>query len=157
MKQINIEIPEGHEIDLKKSDLTKGVVAFKKIAPQLPKTWEELKEVKGWYCKSNSELDVARSLHLLAEYKNTFVTLAQAQASLALAQLSQLREVYRQGWTPNWLDNQNKYCVVFMDSHIILERWVSTHNFLSFQTKEIAEEFRNNFYNLIKQANPLMS
>ena len=157
MTQINIEIPEGHEIDLKKSDLTKGVVAFKKIAPQLPKTWEELKEVKGWYCKSNSELDVARSLHLLAEYKNTFVTLAQAQASLALAQLSQLREVYRQGWTPNWLDNQNKYCVVFMDSHIILERWVSTHNFLSFQTKEIAEEFRNNFCDLIKQANPLMS
>lgn len=157
MKQINIEIPKGYEIDLEKSDLTKGVVAFKKIATQLPKTWEELNEIKGWYCKSNSEVDMARSIYLVAEYKSTFVTQEQAEASIALAQLSQLREVYRQGWVPNWVCNKTKWCVVFLDSHIVLERWVSTHHFLSFQTEEIAKEFLYNFRDLIKQARPLMS
>ena len=157
MTQINIEIPEGYEIDLEKSDLTKGVVAVKKIATQLPKTWEELNEIKGWYCKSNSKVDMARSIYLVAEYKSTFVTQEQAEASIALAQLSQLREVYRQGWRPDWLENKGKWCLLFYCNRIVIERWVSNHQFLSFQTEEIAKEFLYNFRDLIKQARPLMS
>jgi hypothetical protein len=157
MTQINIEIPEGHEIDLKRSDLTKGVVAFKKIAIQLPRSWKELNEIKGFFVNIKCDIVDAGETETDDCYKDVFATEAQAQASLALAQLSQLREVYRQGWTPDWTDNQNKYCVVTIDIRFVIERWVSTHHFLSFQTKEIAEEFRNKFCDLIEQANPLMS
>jgi hypothetical protein len=157
MKTLNIEIPKGYEIDLEKSDLTKGVVAFKKIATQLPKTWEELNEIKGWYCKSNSEVDMARSNYLVAEYKSTFVTQEQAEASIALAQLSQLREVYRQGWKPEWSNQQEKWGIILELNEIrICRRW--TYNvFLTFQSAEIAQEFLDNFGVLILQARPLMS
>jgi hypothetical protein len=158
MKTLHIEIPKGYEIDLEKSDLTKGVVAFKKIATQLPKTWEELNEIKGWYCKSNSEVDMARSNYLVAEYKSTFVTQEKAEASIALAQLSQLREVYRQGWIPDWDDHGQIKCTIQL-----IRNGVTTYSssakcaFLSFQTIEIRDEFLNNFGDLIMKARPLMS
>jgi hypothetical protein len=158
MKTLHIEIPKGYEIDLEKSDLTKGVVAFKKIATQLPKTWEELNEIKGWYCKSNSEVDMARSNYLVAEYKSTFVTQEQAEASIALAQLSQLREVYRQGWEPDWNHpTEKKHGIFFGEGEPAITAFFNTNCFLSFQTEKIATQFLENFRDLIMKARPLMS
>ena len=49
MKTFNIEIPDGYEIDQKNSDLTKGLVAFKKIESNLPKNWGELENISGYF------------------------------------------------------------------------------------------------------------
>ncbi len=49
MKTFNIEIPDGYEIDQQNSDLTKGLVVFKKIELNLPKHWRELENISGYY------------------------------------------------------------------------------------------------------------
>jgi hypothetical protein len=155
MKTLNIEIPKGYEIDRENSTFEK--IVFKEIKKELPKSWSELNCLDGCYVGRDCDLVKVTDAVIEFDNRNVFKTGEQAEASIALAQLSQLREVYRQGWVPNWVCNKTKWCVVFLDSHIVLERWVSTHNFLSFQTEEIAKEFLNNFRDLIKQARPLMS
>ena len=157
MKTLNIEIPIGYEIDLEQSNLTEGKVVFKEIKKQYPKTWEELKKVKGFWVTDRSELATADS-YALEVNRNVFPTKELAEASIAMAQLSQLREVYRQGWEPNWNNiNEKKYCIAFGFNRIITHSYYYNHEFLSFQTPEIRDEFLNNFASLIETAKPLMS
>lgn len=105
---------------------------------ELPKTWEELKEIKGYFVNSRSYISTFNGSCLL-DNRNLFATIEQAEASIALAQLSQLREVYRQGWVPG------EYS------------FVSINNFLSFQDEETRDLFLENFKDLIEKASPLMS
>ena len=157
MKTLNIEIPSGYEIDLEQSNLTEGKVVFKEAKKQLPKTWEELGKVKGFFVNSNSHIASCDTFTEL-NVRNTFPTRELAEASIAMAQLSQLREVYRQGWKPNWNDiNKKKYCIQYCANRITTNSCFYTHEFLSFQSPEIRDEFLNNFRDLIETAKPLMS
>ena len=157
MESLNFTIPDGYEIDLEKSDFPKGKVTFRKKELNLPKTWADVKKISGYFVGDtcNIEWDSAEPN---STNKNVFCTYPKAKASIALAQLSQLREVYRQGWRPDWNDDKStKWCVIFHRNKVKVDIWYNTSHFLSFQSKEIAEEFLNNFGVLILQARPLMS
>lgn len=157
MKTINIEIPSGHEIDQENSNLSEGKIVFREIKKGLPKTWEELKRVKGYYV--NAPDSGLREINCLTNpiNRNVFATEELAKASIAMAQLSQLREVYRQGWKPNWGDNNIKYVIYMYSDKIDKCFRQSSHHFLSFQSAEIRDEFLKNFASLIETAKPLMS
>ena len=124
---------------------------------QLPKTWEELKDVKGWYVEYNSIVVGANYPNSDNEDKNIFATKEQAEASIAMAQLSQLREVYRDGWNPDFSNSETKYVIEFYENKIYKDECCGTNNFLSFQSAEVRDEFLENFRDLILTAKPLMS
>lgn len=72
-------------------------------------------------------------------------------------QLYQLRDCYRQGWTPNWSnDLENKHCIVYVNNMLRVCVYSTMQRFLSFQSYEIATEFLNNFRELIEQAGDLI-
>ncbi len=124
----------------------------------LPKSWEELKEVKGFYVTSHSKIAECYNGHKAYNInENIFKTKEQAEASIAMAQLSQLRELYRDGWQPDWTDYKDKWCIILdKDKMRVFPFWYSSA-FLSFQDKETAELFLNNFKDLILKAKPLLS
>ena len=165
MKQtIEIEVPDG-----KKAVWKDGKVMFEDIKPQLPKTWKEFCENHDTkegerYMDDCCNLEVA-----IGGYKrdaqndrNLLPSKQAVEAHLALMQLHQLRDCYRQGWIPNLIEGSRKYCIVGYYSSItksIKYQVVdSTYapNFLSFPTKELAEEFLINFSELIEQAGDLI-
>lgn len=158
MKESITKIPKGYEIDKDKSTFER--IVFKPVKPALPKKWEDLNIVKGFYICSDSKIN-AVSNHLSAKNslnRNTFLTKEQAEASIALAQLSQLREVYRQGWGPDYTNiSQNKWTISCNSGWLMVEKFLILGHFLSFPTREIAQEFLDNFRDLIIQAQPLMS
>jgi hypothetical protein len=153
MKTIKTIIPEGWEIDKEKSTFEE--IVLKQIKKELPKTWRELKEINGWYINQMSA--IFKYVHgvPLAANKNTFATESQAKAAIALAQLSQLREVYRDGWKPE-LENGYRYIIVYHRGEIDLCYGVGGSCFLSFQSEEIRDEFYTNFRDLIIEAAPLL-
>jgi hypothetical protein len=154
MKTFKIEVPNGYEIDKEKSTFEN--IVFKEVKKELPETWQELRSIKGAYTISNI---VHETAFLFAESgnKNVFATKEQAEASLALAQLSQLREVYRNGWKPDWTDGNYKYCIFFCNDLIRFCTNYETSLFLSFQDEETRDLFLENFRDLIEKAKPLMS
>jgi hypothetical protein len=123
---------------------------------ELPKRWEDLKIVEGYYISSDAKTYRSTSA-ALEENRMFFTSREQAEAAIALAQLSQLREVYRQGWKPDWNDDQKKYGIKFFRGDIDEEEIAWTNIFLSFQSPEIRDEFLENFRDLIEKAKPLMS
>jgi hypothetical protein len=152
---IKPEIPEGWEIDKEKSTFEE--IVLKQIKKELPKTWRELKEINGWYFDQMSTISKYVHGAPLAANKNTFATESQAKAAIALAQLSQLREVYRDGWEPDLEDeHSNTYVIKSRRRGIKIEYIVGESYFLSFQSLKITIEFYSNFRDLIIEAAPLL-
>ena len=124
----------------------------------LPKTWEKLKEIVGFYIDVNSSVEIAEECCTSdPDHRNVFATKEQAEAAIALAQLSQLREVYRNGWKPNWKNAKPKYCIYFDNDLIITTFFIASNHFLSFQDEKTRDLFLENFRDLIEKAKPLLS
>lgn len=123
---------------------------------ELPKTWEELEIINGY---SNLNTDICFNNYKTSncKNKNIFATKEQAEASIAIAQLSQLREVYRNGWVPDWSDDELKYCIEFYQDKINTRDYMYFSLFLSFQDAKTRDLFLENFRELIERAKLLMS
>ena len=70
-------------------------------------------------------------------------------------QLHQLRDCYRQRWLPTE-DKVSFGIIRRVDGCLGIDRFMYSSRFLSFQSKEIAQEFIDNFRDLIKQAGDLI-
>ena len=159
MKQIlEIEVPEG-----KKAIWKDNKIIFEDTIQKLPETWEEFCKLypikkEEYYIELNSiPTKVSIGERFNHDDKNVLPSKKAAEAHLALIQLHQLRDCYRQGWIPDWNNNcQEKYCIEFSDYQYRIFRYFISCRFLSFQSKEIAEKFLMYFKDLIKQAEDLI-
>ena len=147
-KELKIEIPQGYEIDRQKSTFEK--IVFKKI-PEKPKTW-------GDYCslmKGKKVYNTYCNYIIVNEFSNAhdkFETKKRAEQFIALGKLLQLRDYWVKGY------NEFRYAVYGdrLDGTAICD-WRGNFNHpLTFPTKEMAEEFKECFSDLIKQAFPLV-
>ena len=152
-KEINIIPPNGYEIDKENSNFEK--IVFKKISNNLPKTWEELKIISGYYISNSSEITPSSLVNCCNSDKNIFPTKELAEAVLALAQLLQLRDKYN-GDNKGFIYNKYNYCITFYNNGISKFLYLYTQEILAFRTKELRDEFYNNFKDLIEIAKPLL-
>lgn len=161
-KELKIQVPEGYEIDKEKSTFEK--IVFKKEERKLPKKWEDLKFVNGFFICDLSKINKVRLNSLAIDSnKNVFPTKEEAIACLALAQLCQLRDRYNDGWKPDWKNRaQNKFIIYIHPNNEILFDKISanTHaisrHLLIFKTEELRDKFLENFRDLIETAKPLL-
>ena len=161
MKQtIEIEVPDG-----KKAVWKEGKVVFEDIKSKLPKTWIEFcnqNKIKKGEIFFNDVCDMIDG-RVFGNIRDSYIDrniLPSEQAAkqhLALMQLHQLRDCYRQGWIPDWGSYRTiKYCIEFTNNKYIIFKYYVSSNFLSFPTRELAEEFLTNFREFIEQAGDLI-
>lgn len=122
---------------------------------QLPKSWEELDFVNGYWIDGISNI---KDYSCLASdnNRNIFSTKEEAEAAIALAQLSQLKKAYNGDWTPDYTDNEFKFSIFIDSERFQLGVSKSTRSFLSFKTAELRDEFARNFKELILTAKPFL-
>ena len=140
-------------------------IIFKKIEIKLPKTWEEFCEQNSvnnpeYYINGYSEIkkviDYPRDRGSHVD-RNLLSSKEDAEAHLALMQLHRLRDIYRQGWVPDWRNGLiKKYCIVSSLNNLDIYRYTQVSHFLAFQSQEVAEEFLKNFKDLIEKAKDLI-
>lgn len=153
-KEFKIQVPEGYEIDKENSTFEK--IIFKRI-DDLPKSWKEFGEVKGWFVNNRCEIDYYSEGDSTNDMdKNLFPTKKEAEACLALAQLCQLRNVYNDGWKPDWKKDNDKYTIIYSSDKIDTSFSVYSQRILSFKTVELRDKFLENFRDLIETAKPLL-
>lgn len=123
---------------------------------ELPKTWEEfcdkfsIKIGECWIGALDNIYYATKTQK--RRYKNWMPSKKSAEAHLALIQLEQLRDCYRQGDIPDFNNDNKKYCIIKTKNDINIMISYNNSCFLSFTKKEIAEEFLTNFEPLIKIA-----
>lgn len=157
MKNIQLSVEQARELLGKNPEIDKIIRAnfteeelFPK--PTLPKSWEELRTVDGYFINPYSAIVEIGCLSTYCFAKNTFATEKQAQSALAMAQLSQLIKVYNGGWVADYNDNdQPKYAIIRYGDKLKSDYFYDTFNFISLRTSELRDEFLKNFEPLIKQ------
>ena len=160
MKQIiEIEVPDG-----KKAVWKDGAIVFEDIKPKLPKTWEEFceqNEIKNGECYIGNTSCVVEVLkgncfHRRKTHdRNILPNKKSAEQHLALMQLHQLRDCYRQGWIPTL--NKTSFGIIRrVEGDLEVEKFIFSSKFLSFQYAEMAKKFLDNFRDLIEQAGDLI-
>ena len=165
MKESIIKIPDTHQL-VKVGENEYEIVPKPTI---LPKTWKEfcehypVRKIER-YITSDSELDeVGRMGNHRSEErdKNVLPNPELAEAILALCQLIQLRDCYRQGWVPNFNaeNNQKKWKITFDRGFILCSGGycADDQDIFVFQSQEIQLEFKNNFKDLLEKVKPLFS
>lgn len=157
MKQtIEIEVPYG-----KKAILKDNKIVYEDINPQLPKTWEEfcnqVKVYGEYYIDLNSSIKENDDDYYRDPLfdRGILPSKEAAKQHLALMQLHQLRDCYRQRWLPT-KDKVSFGITRRVDGYLDIDRFMYYSRFLSFQSKEIAQEFIDNFRDLIEQAGDLI-
>lgn len=159
MKQtIEIEVPEG-----KKAILRNNTIVYEDLVNEyLPKTWSEfcenhdIKKDERYIDDYSVIMDTKRLSRSFTD-RNLLPSRKAAEQHLALMQLHQLRDCYRQGWEPDWTDSyEKKYCIVKYKSELKVDAYFHTVYFFSFQSKALAEEFLSNYKGLIWQVGDLI-
>ena len=156
---IEIEVPDG-----KKAVWKDNKIIFEDIKPPLPKTWDEFCEQnlikRGEYFLnsfSTSEQGTCETIRHKDSDRNILPNKQATEQHLVLMQLHQLRDCYRQGWTPDWNNSiQNKYVIYNLEGKFTISPYYCYSHFLAFQNEKRAEEFLTNFRDLIGQAGDLI-
>lgn len=136
----------------------------------LPRSWEE-------FCRNNPIQDHEAFIN----YANGYITMCKecagsglgiwtrkpekdrckcvsqksAEAHLAMMQLEQLRNCWWNGWEPEW-SNCEKYVIKWDKNDLTVFTARNIHAFLTFPTREMAEEFLKCFKDLIEKAGDLI-
>ena len=128
----------------------------------LPNTWDEFCSKHGvqneYYIGSDSIIKRAPLNNFRLTYRdsNLLPNKQAAEAHLALIKLHQLRDCYRQGWKPDWTIPKSNFAIFYMKGKYSVEEFMYSSEFLSFQSKEIAQLFSDNFRDLIEEAGDLI-
>lgn len=145
-------IPEGWEIDKQKSN-EREIYLKEKDKPK----WEDFGIISGWYVNSDSKIISSPTMESCDFNKNIFPTATEATACLALSQLLQWRDMYNNGWKPDWrLQHQDKYVIYIEYNEITTGLETLRKSVLAFRSEEIRDKFLIDFKNLIETAKPLL-
>lgn len=125
--QLTIDIPKGMEIDVENSDLTKGIVKFKKKSI----TYKDV--IKALNIKTISGITVHK------EHKDKLQ---------ALAQLMLIAKYYNKDWLPDWSNSyEHKFYICYDYSarkYTIGQSWTESCFYVYFRFRNEAEEVINN-------------
>src|SRR5574344_30003 len=158
--KIQINIPDGKKLVGTKVENGVIIPIFENKEVELSRTWEEWcaknKSNKFVYIRKDSEIKtfivaVDEVLDPIQD-RNSIKGVSRAESFLALMQLMNLRDEYRQGWEPNYGDHSDKYVITYYKTAITCDMFLHYNAILSFQSADIRDKFLEDFRELIEQA-----
>jgi len=149
MKKIKINVPGGYEIDKDKSSFEE--IVFKK-KNGLPKKWRELEGINGSNIHNDSTIYTMDYSPTDEQNKNVFPSKKTAKAGgVLLPMLLQLRDKYRRGWKPDWRSGDISWSIRLYGNELSVIDFVHSRHIFAFQSKDIAEQFLNNFRDMLEE------
>jgi hypothetical protein len=156
MKELKINIPEGKEIDLKKSNLEKGEIFFKNKEYKLPTQMHELTPPESfWYYLRGWGVQISNDSNEY-DHKDVIHTKELAEAFMALIELLKFRDAWNQGWKYPADTTITAYIIYNDNNRLYCRTSFSCNAPLAFKTKELRDKFLETFRDKIEKALPLL-
>lgn len=136
---INLDKYGEYHITLDSKEYTIDKEKIKEmLKPVLPTTFEE---VESKYIQDRDLIDIHH------EYSNELEILSK---------LLYLRDIYRNGWEPDWSDNNSKYGISVQYNQLVKDVSFCINNTFSFQSKELRDKFLENFKDMLEEIKELI-
>ena len=130
---------------------------------ELPRTWKlfceqnEIHEGECYMVDCCDIVEMSRGTRDEKNDRNILPSKQAAEAHLALMQLHQLRDAWREGWLPDWEDGKQKKYIIANDAgEFKIWEYHTVSRFLAFQDEKRADEFKDCFIDLIRKAGDLI-
>ena len=161
VKPRKLELPNNVVVDLNKIpnvliDQSGNGNHLVKKPIELPKRWEDIFIQEGtnieWLKADGNLRELKSQGGIVSNSEKNTLPKGLGKPMLATCQLLLLRDIYRQGWKPDWNDgNQDKFCI-FLDK----ERLKTTNNLyfteiFTFQDAQTRDLFLDNFKPLLQE------
>ena len=152
--EIKIQVPEGFDgIDMEKSDLTKGIIVFKK---KNSTPWRHRENDIFGYYTAGASIHTANGQNTDEAMADLFATEKQARSSQAMAQLSHIIKnddrfggpITDEEWNNPYI---RKYVIIRKGNDIDTDWWNTYYHFLTFHTSEQRNLFMEENMDLIRQ------
>ena len=164
METYVIKAPEGFEAVAKVVDGVTNIsfipkVVEKKLPINLNQSISYLPEICYYMDDEGSIMDFEKKQVADATLAdpNILTSKEYAEAFLALMQLIRFRDIWNEGWIPDWTDVEVTKYIMRYDNGSIVSTWrTSLSSPLAFKTSELRDEFLETFKELIETAKPLL-
>lgn len=90
------------------------------------------------------------------EVEEGYQSIKYSMKLCTLSKLLYLRDIYRQGWEPNWNDNTFKYGISVQYNQLAKNVQFGINNTFSFQSKELRDKFLENFKDMLEEIKDLI-
>ena len=145
-KFVEIQIPEGHEIDKDNSTFEK--IVFKKIESKYPLSVKEIDD-RDFYVGSSGDVwwnDDSNNINQVSSRE-------RAEALLALIQLVELRDACNDiDGSKDWDYDNDNHVIRIRNNRIGRSRWSRMYNTLHFRKESTRDWFLETHYKLIETA-----
>ena len=159
MKTYVIEVPEGFEaVETTVDGVTNISFIPKVLGKKLPTTLEETIPFipeRCYYIDIDGDIKSSASDQDLME-ANILTSEEYAEAFLALMQLIRFRDIWNEGWIPDWKSSVGKFIIMYYNDAVELVINTYEQRSLYFKTRELRDEFFKEFKDLIETAKPLI-
>lgn len=145
MKQeiLEIQIPEGMEIDKEKSTFER--IVFKQKFQKIVKNWEELEVIRGFYINKDSEILRPNIFNIYrTTYNNKHIIPHKHQAECILEYI-QLLQLYERFKIDNNISDNGGYIISNFGSGPVIY-FNQKKSFLQFDTLDQARLFKNTYF-----------
>ena len=117
-----------------------------------PPKWEDLEPIKGCFINASCDIHDLCGYPATRSNRNIFPTREQAEATIAEAQLLQLRDskFYRNGWRPDWSDDTIKHSIYVYRGKLDCYTSLRVTEIWSFQDEQTRERFLNDQRELLE-------
>ena len=164
MKTYVIEAPEGFEAVAK---VVSGVTSIsfipeiveKKLPTNLNQSISYLPETCYYIDDKGSIMDFEKKQVADATLAdpNILTSKEYAEAFLALMQLIRFRDIWNEGWIPDWSNSTTQKHTIRIDRGVIIKGISTTISYvLAFKTGALGDKFLVTFKDLIETAKPIL-
>ena len=146
MEEFMIKAPEGMEID--KEQLNAGKIVFISKSKKYPTELGDLKSSIGTilcYIDAGDTIELTVDNTHKRDCSGYFESEDLAEAFLILADLIRFRDEYRDGWVPDWKDDNTKYIILCFGNLVSLDEVMKCNSIFAFQSHEVRYIFYRNF------------
>ena len=163
MKTYVIKAPEGFEaVETTVGGVTSisfiPKVVEKKLPINLNQSISYLPEICYYIDDKGSIMDFEKKQvadTTLAD-PNILTSKEYAEAFLALMQLIRFRDIWNEGWVPDWKSSAGKFIIMYYNDAVELVINTYKQRSLYFKTRELRDKFFKEFKDLIETAKPLL-
>lgn len=130
LNDLHIDCPKGYSIDVEHSDLSKGIIKFKK--------------------NDITYKDIEDALNLEKDLTGVACNVNNVDKLNAIDKLINIANYYNKGWKPDWNSKECKCCIVFSNNndnennYSITYRFETNYGSIFFKNKEDAQAVINN-------------
>lgn len=152
ISEVRLRPSEGFVVDVENSNISKGIIKYKKVEPKLPMSMEDLGDkITGWFITDgNRVVNACHKMNNVHHNQNIWPSREWAESVQAQCKLVRLRDAWNGEWKIDLSKLDDRKYINLVNNNIEIGFPHRNNTFLCFENDSLARQFLETFKDLIE-------